>query len=352
MDYIQRLRPFSNKQVNRAAANLVSGPTDSDDFRAAVALVTDWRTLHEGPLVRFRPILEARAGSIPGSLVVTRLKRIPTIIAKVRRSRKGAQLSTMQDIGGLRAVVRTTEEAYQLASQMSAVPPQFELRLPTRDYVAHPAPGGYRGIHLVYTYRSQSDDDRNLDGLRIELQIRTKMQHVWATAVEIVGTFRRESLKSGEGDPEWLHFFDLAGDLVAHSEDALSPPLPTELVTLRDKLKVYDRLRTYSEAIQVMLDPLVAGAQYFVLTLDIAQGSIGATAFASTDFEWAVRNYQELEQKNLGSKDLDTVLVAVESPADLRDAYPNYFADTHDFLGLVYGEEVYDGRLLEDHIDV
>lgn len=117
---------------------------------------------------------------------------------------------------------------------MSAVPPQFELRLPIRDYVAHPATGGYRGLHLVYTYRSQGEDDRNIDGLRIELQIRSKAQHVWATAVEIVGTFRGESLKSGEGDPEWLEFFRLAGEAAAMSEVALSPPLSRELVALRD----------------------------------------------------------------------------------------------------------------------
>ena len=45
---------------------------------------------------------------------------------------------------------------------------------------------------------------------KVELQLRTRLQHAWATANEIVGTFRREELKSGEGGPDWLRYFVLA----------------------------------------------------------------------------------------------------------------------------------------------
>lgn len=89
-----------------------------------------------------------------------------------------------------------------------------------------------------------------------------------------------------------------------------------------------------------MLDPTVKDAQYFVLTLDIEKESVVAAGYASADFEFAAQRYQLMEQENLGNPSLDTVLVSVESPADLRDAYPNYFADTQDFLSLVYGESV------------
>jgi ppGpp synthetase/RelA/SpoT-type nucleotidyltranferase len=72
------------------------------------------------------------------------------------------------------------------------------------DYIANPKFSGYRGIHLVYSYFS--DRKETFNGLKIEIQIRTQLQHAWATAVEIVGFFRRELLKSGEGDHVWKHF--------------------------------------------------------------------------------------------------------------------------------------------------
>jgi hypothetical protein len=99
MDYIQRLRPFSNKEVNRAAAQLATAPKDSEAFQEARELVSNWRTLHEGPVAQFREVLENIANGIdPQSLVVSRLKRIPTIIDKLK-SQPTMKLSTMQDIG-------------------------------------------------------------------------------------------------------------------------------------------------------------------------------------------------------------------------------------------------------------
>lgn len=45
------------------------------------------------------------------------------------------------------------------------------------------------------------------------MQIRTAIQHSWATAVEMVGLFRKESLKSGLVDIKWLRFFELVSEL-------------------------------------------------------------------------------------------------------------------------------------------
>lgn len=39
------------------------------------------------------------------------------------------------------------------------------------------------------------------------MQIRSKIQHSWATAVEVVGAFTKQALKASAGDPRWLDFF-------------------------------------------------------------------------------------------------------------------------------------------------
>lgn len=44
------------------------------------------------------------------------------------------------------------------------------------------------------------------------------MQHAWATAVETLGFFKKQSLKSSSGDAKWLVFFQLASAAFARVE--------------------------------------------------------------------------------------------------------------------------------------
>ena len=42
---------------------------------------------------------------------------------------------------------------------------------------------------------------------KIELQIRTKLQHDWATTLEVVELFTGQALKSNRGSDDWKSFF-------------------------------------------------------------------------------------------------------------------------------------------------
>jgi hypothetical protein len=61
------------------------------------------------------------------------------------------------------------------------------------------------------------------DGRQIEVQIRTWLQHSWATAVEAVGLFLGQDLKAGRGDPQWLRFFKLMAAEFAAAEGCALP---------------------------------------------------------------------------------------------------------------------------------
>ena len=99
------------------------------------------------------------------------------------------RLSQMQDIGGCRAVLRTSDNAYDLASDFVISRIRHEL-VRHKNYIEYPRQSGYRSIHLVYEYNS--DRSTHWQGLKTEIQIRSLLQHQWATAVETVGTFTRE----------------------------------------------------------------------------------------------------------------------------------------------------------------
>ncbi len=96
-----------------------------------------------------------------------RLKRTPTIIDKLRR-RPTMKLSSMQDIGGCRAVFsKQSEVARVLARFTYNSLKRNEIEDTVRDYVTNPRSSGYRGVHVWTRY----------DGRRIEVQLRTEMQH-------------------------------------------------------------------------------------------------------------------------------------------------------------------------------
>jgi putative GTP pyrophosphokinase len=116
------------------------------------------------------------------------------MILKLKRF-SGMQLARMQDIGRLRAVVNTVSQAGKLETAYRTASFQHEL-LTVKSYIDHPKEDGYRRIHLIYRYRNSRA--REYDALSLEIQMRTKLQHAWATAVETMGTFLGQALKSGE----------------------------------------------------------------------------------------------------------------------------------------------------------
>ena len=75
-------------------------------------------------------------------------------------------------------------------------------------------------------------------GLQIEIQLRSRLQHQWATAVETVGTFIGDELKSNRGDQGWLRFFALMSSAIALSERTpLVPDTPTNQPEIVEEIR-------------------------------------------------------------------------------------------------------------------
>jgi hypothetical protein len=72
------------------------------------------------------------------------------------------------------------------------------------------AKNGYRGIHVVGRYAARAETSEPWNGQRIEIQLRTQLQHAFATAVETVNHIHKvQPLKFGAGPAEWRRFFSL-----------------------------------------------------------------------------------------------------------------------------------------------
>ena len=248
-------------------------------------------------------------------------------------------LSRMQDIGGLRAVVGTLSQLKKLHDSYKKIGFSHKL-ISEYNYVENPKSSGYRSIHLVYKYKLRKESP--YDGLQLELQLRTRLQHAWATAVETVGTFLEHSLKSSEGPDEWLNFFSLISSAFAYQEKTALVPGYEHLnkeqtfqqtAAEAERLGIVDMLTGYSSALKAIPSGKAKSA-YYLVELELAGENrrVNITPFALDRLEEASAMYTQIEQQVAQGKASQVVLVSAGSIDSLKKAYPNYFLDTHEFL--------------------
>ena len=327
--------------MDRAGATLVNGAATHEERRDALGVARDWRALHGLPLNALEARLRSHVAPFgEQTFVAQRLKRLPAIEAKLRRSRT-MRLSRMQDIGGCRAVLPCVADLLAANGDVDRGFRPHDL-LRRYDYLAQPRASGYRGIHLVYAYRPEDGGDGALAGLRVEVQLRSRLQHAWAMAVETVGAFSRQALKSSEGSGRWLRFFALMGTVLAEQEGM--PPVagtPTSASALRGELTqaataldAVARLDAYSRMLGIIEGHVRNGrARYFHIYLEVLADSarLRWNEYAQEERAEAIRAYEEVESAIERFPGAETVLVAVDSVDALRRAYPSYFADTRMF---------------------
>lgn len=341
---------YAREQVNAAARGFLgydaAGGYDFqkfNDYVDSLVVINNWRTSHSYPLNTFQIILRRYAHDVCKTpLVAQRTKRLKSIELKLRLQER-MKLTQMQDIAGCRAVVTSVAEVKRLATRFAASNLKHEVAT-VDDYIAKPKRSGYRGVHLVYRYFSDKKKTAVYNGLKVELQLRSQFQHAWATAVETVGAFTKQALKSSIGEPDWLRFFVIMGTEIALREGTApvpnSPSDPSELRTeigdLAAKLDVAKKLNAYRNALSILTsEQSLKGKHLYLLELDPIRDQLSVTGFGARERQLASERYLEAEKKVRENPKKDAVLVSVSSVSALKRAYPNYFADTRVFLQLL-----------------
>jgi hypothetical protein len=337
-----KVPPESKKSMNRAGQTLVDATASPLELERARELVSRWRACHLYPINTFQSTLRRKAGSYPGDVIVAqRLKRMPTIVDKLKRY-PDMKLTTMQDIGGVRAVLRSVRDVYKLAQEYKTMGRFAHELVAEDDYIASPRDeDGYRSLHLIYKYKNNRNPE--YDGLRLELQIRTKLQHTWATAVETMGTFLGQALKSRQGDREWIDFFAITGSAFALRENCAPVPrfgrLATEetaraVAEAEARLSALDQMRGFSVAVDTIAKES-SGSSYHLIVLNSLERTVEVTSYDRASFEQALEDYAESEKAAAEGLRIEPVLVSAGKIETIRRAYPNFFLDIREFVQIV-----------------
>jgi len=320
---------YSRSQVKRAGEWL-----RAQDTPINTEVIKNWRTSHGYPLHHFYISLKTRARKVnPNSFVSQRLKRLPSIHAKLRRER-AMQLTTMQDIAGCRSVMPSIKDVQGLISAYSAGESLHEFDH-EKDYIKEPKSSGYRSHHLIYRYKSATQTA--FEDMRVEIQIRSALQHAWATGLETIDVFTRQALKSSHGQADWERFFILMSAAFAVKEKC--PPVPgapsgkellQEICHLRETLQVTKRLKSYKSFRQILGFKELQKPDLVLLRMEVRdeKSIIKVQGFATNETDEAYAEYYKAEAE----KDSDAVLVSSARTRNLKRAFPNFFADTDVFM--------------------
>ncbi len=334
---------YGSKRISKAG-NVALTSRDEKEVESAVKIIDDWRSLHLIPLDELQnslvPLL--KVNNIRISAVSRRLKRISSILNKLDRNPKSG-LGTMQDIGGLRIIVPSVgslNTAYSLI--INNIPANFELTKKPMDYVISPKTvSGYRSIHFIYKYHSTNSD---VEGMKIELQLRTKLQHSWAMAVETAELVTGTALKSSQGDDKWIEFFKIVSSLFAIKEG--TPILEEHKLMGCDMRKLMVKLYTlnanehFNDTLKALrVSNTIAKKEnykdgYYILNINFLSKRVSIKAFPKENEEQASALYYRSE-KSADERKNAVVLVSVPKMQQLQEAYQSYFLDTSEFLNAI-----------------
>lgn len=337
-----KIPEYAKRQINDAGDVIRDENATEQEYTEALKVVDNWRSAHAYPLHVFYINLRRKAESKPEILVAERLKRLDSIVSKLQRE-NGMQLYRMQDIGGCRMILPTLEDVYAFSQDFQTSRIRHEWRK-TNDYIKEPKKSGYRSLHLVYKFKTDTREKEifNQYPMLIELQFRTHLQHIWATALETIGLFTNQALKAGQGNEAILRFFVVISSLFAIREGCPVCPgtvadeteLVSEIEQLNDEHHILDMLRAIRVVIEKDAEKVPDKRGYYVLQLDYESHFLRRWFFKPSELEKANRLYDYLE-KHRGDKPLDIVMVRATSYATVKAAYPNYFLDIGEFIELV-----------------
>lgn len=318
----------SKSRVNLAAEHVRHGTYNDSDLK----IIDQWREAHRHVLNTFQAILRTRTRGLPIT-VAQRHKRRKTILDKLNRFPK-MQLSRMDDVAGCRLIFDSIDALYCFRDNFLSARFKHQIRndRDKYDYIKRPKSTGYRGIHDVYSYNVNSSNGDKYNGLLLEIQYRTLVQHTWATTVEVVGHVAESQPKFEQGDKRYHEAMALASELFARAFEDRKGPFPKmgnrEVVQCFNR---YDRELKLLKSLGSLnaVDSEVTTRKNTILLIT-SEGKLEVRSYK--DSTKALQMLFDFEEN---SPDADVVLVRAETSEEIRIAFRNYFSDAADFVRMI-----------------
>jgi ppGpp synthetase/RelA/SpoT-type nucleotidyltranferase len=308
---------YTGGDINRLGERLleIKGKHIPDDD---LDLLQAHRLSFTEPLFKtFKELTQYKSTVQRSAIIAFRLKRISTIINKVIRKPK-MQLNRMWDIAGIRIIFGDEISARKM---VNLIVQKYEVRGQIRNYFENSKKIGYQAFHIYITEPNS--------GKVIEVQIRTRDTHNWATLVEITDVLYNTRLKEEgyENNVTLGRFHHLVS-----SEKELEPEEANFIYKTLDKYdfitKLAETFRKNSSIVKKQWQEVNTKDRYFLI--ELSSDSVPKLS--------GYRNYEkaELDYFNTYKKDEGAlvVLTSIHKPSfeQISIAYANYILSYHRFI--------------------
>jgi len=318
--------------------------TDVDRYILYTDAFDEYRKNHLEPLSKTTMELQQWLAQFGKDyFIAQRLKRKPQILRKLKRF--SVRLSQLQDIGGCRVIVEQNNDVDELVNFLKEkLNASKDLRvIKMTDYRGDGREdSGYRAYHVIL----------ERENYKMEVQIRSKIQHYWAETIERTSVVYGHHLKELDGDPIVIHYFKTLSDLFYEIE-AGRKPIPA----LRIKV---EELRLKSEQIIQNADEKNIFSSYVnegvTKDLEKKEASLGEASLnnwifvfnwnigsfvtwdlITNDPKGAISQYVKYENQYTSENGFEVVLVGSTKVATIKQTHSHYFGLNHT-----------DGPILED----
>lgn len=185
---------MTNSQIDRLGDRLKASMATEDDLR----LLDQFRASFADSYEHVVTVVREQVGLASTG---RQAKTTASIVAKLKREK--TRLSRMQDVAGCRVILDDLVEQIDAAEQLERA--FSNAKLVNRLFLpSH----GYRAIHVIVTANEKP----------IEIQVRTRLQHLWAELSEKLSDRIDSSIKYGGGTEELRTALAKFSDLILSHE--------------------------------------------------------------------------------------------------------------------------------------
>lgn len=262
--------------------------------------------------------------------IAQRLKRKPQIIRKLNRL--SVRLTQLQDIGGCRIIVENNCLIDQIIEFLKGKISETgtlkinhitDYREQGRDIT------GYRSVHLLL----------ERSGKKLELQLRSRIQHYWAESIERTSVIYGYHLKESDGDPKVISYFQKLSDAFYEIESGRSPSTRSRLdidlakseaeriIREKNPSKAIDSyvnediIRTLIETEKRNPSPI----NNWIIVFDWSSGQFVCWDIVGRTPDEAIEAYVRYENQFPVEQNFEVVLIGSSRVATVRKTHSHYF---------------------------
>ena len=285
-----------------------------------LSLLQEYRLSFRDDIASVFKILYDVSKRVDKNCIVTyRVKRINSIIEKLKRFPEAA-LDNFVDIAGCRCITENNDDVYKIVKKLKNHPSLKISQI--KDYIQGPQPEGYQSVHL---YVSLIDSPKK----SVEIQVRSRKQHDWATLVEISDVIVKDARLKEYGEPKDLLEF----------HRILS--FPEETLTEEQRATYFDMLKKY-DYVNLMHGVFIQNIALRYLWINTHSSAMKNFFLIESGIDFKTRidcfqTFQEAEEAYFERFKQDSnanlVLTQIQNVTfeQLSTAYSNYVLSAHNF---------------------